>query len=71
MEAYEAQSRKKVKENANDKFARIEDIIEAKEHSMKSPKKKKRRTQQNSDAVKEAEEIIVCGLETIRRAEEE
>ena len=71
LEVYEPQSRKKVKENANDKFARIEDIIQAKEDSMKSPKKKKRRTQQNSHAVEEAKEIIVRGLETIRRAEEE
>ena len=38
---------------------------------MKSPKKKKRKTQQNSHAVKEAEEIIVRSLETIRQAEEE
>ncbi|KAK4171529.1 hypothetical protein QBC36DRAFT_142939, partial [Triangularia setosa] len=36
LEAYEPQSREKEKKNANDIFARIEDIIEAKEHSMKS-----------------------------------
>jgi 4-hydroxybenzoate polyprenyltransferase len=71
LEAYEPRGRKKVKENANDKFARIEDIIQAKEDSMKSPTKKRRKTRQNSHVVEEAEEIIVCGLETIRRAEEE
>jgi 4-hydroxybenzoate polyprenyltransferase len=45
LEAYEPQGRKKVKENANDKFARIEDIIQAREDTMKSPKKKRRKTQ--------------------------
>ena len=71
LEAHEPQGRKRVKENANDKFARIEDIIQAKEDSMKSPKKKKKKTQRDSQAVEEAEEIIVRGLETIRQVEEE
>ncbi|KAL2139688.1 hypothetical protein VTI28DRAFT_4858 [Corynascus sepedonium] len=61
IEAYEPQTRRRVKENANNRLARAEDIIQSEGDDMNSSKRKKRKTQQSSHAVEKAEEIIVCG----------
>jgi 4-hydroxybenzoate polyprenyltransferase len=72
LEVHRPHTRKKVKESANNTFARIEDIIEAEEQSQVVPKRRKVTKKVNqAHVVEEAEEMIVHGLDRIRRAQEE
>ena len=60
-----------MKEPLNNKFARIQDIIEAEEAAYKTPKR--RRVAPRADPaplVKEAQEIIIHSLDRLRKAEE-
>jgi len=69
--AVEPYTKRKVKEPSNDKFARIQDIIEAEEAAHKTPKR--RRVAPRADPaplVEEAQEMIVHGLDRLREAEE-
>ena len=64
-------TKRKVKEPLNDKFTRIQDIIEAEEAAHKTPKR--RRVALRADPaplVEEAQEMIVHGLDRLREAEE-
>lgn len=71
MEAHKPRSKKKVKENANDTFARIEDIVAAQEASEKPPKRRKTvKTTDPEPFVEQAQEMIVHGLDRLRQAEE-
>jgi len=70
-EAYKPRSRKKVQESGNDRFARIEEIVEAEKSSQRPPKK--RRVAKPKDpglVVEQAQEMITHGLQQIREAEE-
>jgi len=67
----EPRNKKKVKEPPNGKFARIGDIVAAKEASQKPPKRRRVTTRVDpTPAMEEAQEVIYHGLESLRRAEE-
>jgi len=64
-------TRKRVREPPNDKFARIKDIIKAQEASMKPPKRRRiTRRMELEPMVEEAQEMIIHGLNRLRRAQE-
>ena len=72
LEAHKPRTRKKVHESSNDKFARISDIGAAEVESRKPPKRRRTaRAPDESEIIRQGEEIVVQGLEVIRRAEEE
>jgi hypothetical protein len=63
--------KRKVKENTNDKFAKLYNIVEAKEASYNSPKRRRGvRRPDPASVVEQAEEMITQGLQRIRQAEE-
>jgi hypothetical protein len=71
LEVHRPHTRKRVKEGANERFARIEDIAAAEEASRVVPKKRKTTaTASQSHVVEKAEEMIVHGLDRIRAAQE-
>jgi len=71
LRATEPRSRKKVKEPLNSKFARIGNIVTAKEASQKPLKRRRVTARVNpTPAMEEAQEVIYHGLESLRRAEE-
>jgi hypothetical protein len=70
-EAHKPRSRKKVQESGNDRFAHIEDIVEAEKSSQKPPKKRRvAKPKDPGPVVEQAEELIAQGLQQIREAEE-
>ena len=72
LEASKPRTRKRVYEDGNERFARIEDIAKAQKASQIPPKRKKTaRAESQPHAVEEAREIIARGLEQYRQAEEE
>jgi len=71
LRVIEPRSKKKVKEPPNGKFARIGDIVTAKEASQKPPKRRQVTARVDpTPAMEEAQEVIYHGLESLRRAEE-
>ena len=70
-EVYKPRSKKKVQESGNDRFARIEEIVEAEKASQRAPKRRRvAKPQDPGPVVEQAEEMIICGLERIREMEE-
>jgi hypothetical protein len=71
LEAHKPRSKKRVKESANDTFARIKDIVAAQKESEKPSKRRKStKTIDPGPAVEQAQEVIVHGLDRLRQAEE-
>jgi hypothetical protein len=71
LEAQKPRTKTRVKENPNDSFARIEDINAAQEASESPPKRRKGGRQSNPEpVVKQAQEMIIYGLDRLRQAEE-
>ena len=72
LEAKRPYSRKRVHIDANDQFATIGEIDKAQKISQQPPKKRSRKTASKpTNLVKEAEEIIVRGLEQYRAIDED
>ncbi|KAK4239624.1 hypothetical protein C8A03DRAFT_13994, partial [Achaetomium macrosporum] len=64
-------TRKRVKEGANERFARIEDIAAAEEASRVAPKRRKTTPMaRQSNVIEKAEEMIIHELNRIREARE-
>ncbi len=71
LEVHRPHTRKRVKEGANERFARIEDIAVAEEASRVAPKRRKTTATANQNhVVEEAEGMIVHRLDGIRAAQE-
>ena len=71
LEVHRPRTRKRVREGANDRFSKIEDIAAAEEASRVAPKRKKTAaTASQNHVVEEAEEMIVHGLDRIRATQE-
>lgn len=69
--AVQPHTKKRVRQPANDRFARIEDIIAAEEASHLPPKRRRGAPRQDREpAVEEAQEVIIHGLDRLRQAEE-
>lgn len=65
--AIQPHTRKTVREPANDRFARIEDIVAAEEASHRQ---NKHRRVPLEPVVEEVQEMIIHGLDRLRRAQE-
>jgi len=71
IDAAKPRSKRKVKIDGNDKFAGLEEIIEAREASERPPKRRRGARQKDpAPAIEQAEEMIVVGLTCLRQAEE-
>ena len=69
--AVQPHTKKRVHQPANDRFARIEDIIAAEEASHQPPKRRRGAPRQDREpAVEEAQEVIIHGLDRLCQAEE-
>jgi len=69
--AVKPHTRKRVREPADDRFARIKDIIQAEEASQQPPKRRRGATQEEpTPAVQQAQEEIIHGLDRLRQAQE-
>ena len=63
--------KKRVREPPNDKFIRIEDIVQAEKASREPPTCRRRVPQQEVTlAIKQAQEEIIYGLDRLRGAQE-
>ena len=71
LEVHKPHTRTRVKESGNERFARISDIATAQKASERAPKRRKTGARAEEHIVEEAEEMIVHGLDKIRRVEEE
>lgn len=71
MHSLQPQTRKRVREPTNDKFASIKGIAEAKEALGKAPKRKRRaRSEDRAQQLEEVREMIIHGLDMLHRLEE-
>ncbi|KAK4208886.1 hypothetical protein QBC37DRAFT_64392 [Rhypophila decipiens] len=71
LEASKPHTRKTVKENPNDGFATLKDIVAAQKASERAPKRRRANQPVIDEAVvQEAQDCIIHGLERIRDLEE-
>ena len=78
LEAHRPHTRKKVRESGNDKFASIQEIVEAQQASQQPPKRRRQgggstqttRTPVRQKVVEQAQEMIVHRLDRIHEQEE-
>lgn len=69
--AVKPHTRKRIREDRNDKFIRIGEIVKAQEASRRPPKRRRAATPEDlQPVVDEAQEMIVCGLQRVREAED-
>jgi len=69
-EAHKPRGKRKVKEGGNDKFTRIEEILEARDASQQGPKRRKVATTTTATNLHEVERVLASTLQTIQEHED-